>query len=427
MKRVISDVFPTDCSPRNTSLNLRIALLYSLPPLVVAISSAHRPSTRRPPRSLMAHVGLMPPRQRPGAAAASCPSTVMKREVLPPKPVSRGPLRKSARRRGWVRRRSAHAPSYLDVAIQTVWVYVRAIWRMLVQWPLEQCYRVTYAVFLSPTSHRIVLRMFMLCALHFTCMGLALLAFGAFYYAWVPKVALSKDVWLQYGEGAPWADVRLDATPSDALVWQKEARQPMFDVDLPYDVSLDLRIPVNRVNVDMGNFMVDMSLRTHDGTVLYESHRPVLLVPDPLFLRWTSRMSRMLWKPVLSEPVAPTQLVRVPLLRRIVPHASPIDSGPAVFRQKGYLASQAHVRIGLTTHQNVILPDQPLPLALHPSVVQIEHATLRFEAYLSGAAYLLYAYPVFSLASFLVVFSSIEFGVAVTIWLVSCAYFSWIA
>ena len=43
MKRVISDVFPTDCSPRNTSLNLRIALLYSLPPLVVAISSAHRP------------------------------------------------------------------------------------------------------------------------------------------------------------------------------------------------------------------------------------------------------------------------------------------------------------------------------------------------------------------------------------------------
>ena len=130
----------------------------------------------------------------------------------------------------------------------------------------------------------------MLCALHFTCMGLALLAFGAFYYAWVPKVALSKDVWLQYGEGAPWADVRLDATPSDALVWQKEARQPMFDVDLPYDVSLDLRIPVNRVNVDMGNFMVDMSLRTHDGTVLYESHRPVLLVPDPLFLRWTSRM-----------------------------------------------------------------------------------------------------------------------------------------
>ena len=101
-----------------------------------------------------------------------------------------------------MRRRSAHAPSYLDVAIQTVWVYVRAIWRMLVQWPLEQCYRVTYAVFLSPTSHRIVLRMFMLCALHFTCMGLALLAFGAFYYAWVPKVALSKDCLLYTSDAA---------------------------------------------------------------------------------------------------------------------------------------------------------------------------------------------------------------------------------
>lgn len=351
----------------------------------------------------------------------------MKREVPKPRPVSRVPLRKSAHRRNWVRRRSRRVPSYLDVATQTAFAYVRAIWRMMVWWPLEQSYRMTYAVFLSPTSHRIMLRVLMLCALHFTCMGLALLAFGAFYYAWVPKVALSQDVWLQYGEGAPWADVRLDAIPSDALVWQKEARQPMFDVDLPYDVSLDLRIPVNRVNVDMGNFMVDMSLHTHDGTVLYESHRPVLLVPDPLVLRWTSRMSRMLWKPILSEPVAPIQLVRVPLLRRVVPRASHVDSGPAAFQKKGYLASHAHVRIGLTTHENAMVPDMPLPAALHPSVVQIEHATLRFEAYLSGAAYLLYEYPVFSLALFFVVFSSIEFGVAVTIWLVSCAYFSWIA
>ena len=138
----------------------------------------------------------------------------MKREVLPPRPVSRGPLRKGARRRGWVRRRSKHEPSYLDVTIQAIWAYVRAIWRMLVQWPLEQSYRVAYAVFLSPTSHRIVLRVFMLCALHFACMGLALLAFGAFYYAWVPKVALSKDC-LLYTSPSP-RDLSTSRMPSSA-------------------------------------------------------------------------------------------------------------------------------------------------------------------------------------------------------------------
>ena len=69
-----------------------------------------------------------------------------------------------------------------------------------------------------------------------TCMALALLAFGGFYYAWVPQVELSKDVWLQYGNDAPWAQVLLDSFPSDPPVWQKEARVPMFEKDQMYDV-----------------------------------------------------------------------------------------------------------------------------------------------------------------------------------------------
>ena len=100
----------------------------------------------------------------------------------------------------------------------------------------------------------------------------------------------------------------------------------------------------------------------------------------------------MLWKPIFSEPVAPTQLVQVPLLRRIVPYASHAPNAPVVFRQKGYLASHAIVRIGRASNVEKNTSKQLenstyTPVTLHPSVVQIEHATLCFNAFLSGASY----------------------------------------
>lgn len=354
----------------------------------------------------------------------------MKR-AQPARPVSLAnrPAR-DVRRRGWVRRREAHEPSHLDVATQTIRNYVWAVWRVILINPLVQAYRLTHALLLSRTSHRIVLRIIMLCALHCTCMALAVLAFGSFYYAWVPRVSLTKDVWLQYGNDAPWAEVRLDASPSDALVWQKDARIPMFNRDQVYDVAIDFRVPINRVNQDVGNFMVELSLLTSDGTALYESRRPVLLVPEPLFVRWSSRMARMLWKPIFSEPMAPMQIVHVPLLRRVIPYASHTRTGPSSFRNKGYLASHAFVRIGRATppsHAVTPYADDSSSVTLHPSSVQIDHATLRFDAFLSGASYLLYEYPVFSLGIFLFIFSTIELVVAGTMWLVSALYFSWIA
>ena len=314
---------------------------------------------------------------------------------ITPRPVSlanRPSNEVAAKRRGWVRRRSKDTPSHLGLVSQNVKTYIYAISRVTIVWPLLCIYRVAYALFLSRTSHRVILRILMLCGLHMTCMAMALLAFGGFYYAWVPQVELSKDVWLQYGNDAPWADVLLDSFPSDPPVWQKEARVPMFEKDQMYDVSLGLRIPVNQVNKEMGNFMVELSLVTSDGIVLYESLRPVLLVPDPWAVRWTSRFWRMLWKPIFSEPVAPTQLVQVPLLRRIVPYASHAPNAPVVFRQKGYLASHAIVRVGRASNVEKNTSKQledstHTSVTLHPSVVQIEHATLCFNAFLSGASY----------------------------------------
>ena len=122
-------------------------------------------------------------------------SPAMGRSITP-RPVSlanRPSNEVAAKRRGWVRRRSRDTPSHLGLVSQNVKTYIYAISRVTIVWPLLCIYRVAYALFLSRTSHRVILRILMLCGLHMTCMALALLAFGGFYYAWVPQVELSKD------------------------------------------------------------------------------------------------------------------------------------------------------------------------------------------------------------------------------------------
>ena len=68
--------------------------------------------------------------------------------------------------------------------------------------------------------------------------------------------------------------------------------------------------------------MVDLALLAKEGQELYVSKRPMLLVPEPVSVRWMFRAWRMAMLPHSAQSIAPMQQVKVPLLRRVVPRPS---------------------------------------------------------------------------------------------------------
>lgn len=261
-----------------------------------------------------------------------------------------------------------------------------AMWQVFVVTPTAYMCAVLYALFLSRTSHRIVLRLLFLLLIQGVCILLAILAFFSFYHAWVPKVALSKDLWLDYtyvwiadpSAGAPHTSVSLHPYQVDLPVWRQASDVDLFLIDQPYDVSLELRVPTTE-HVWTSNVMMDMSLFSQNSTLLYESSRSTLVVREPYVVRWLSRLYRALTQPVRGEPLAPLQVVRVPMLRHIVPYASATGrfDDPALVRRRGYKATRAYIQFRC--------PTQPCGPSL-----PVEHATLRFDAYLTGLPYVFF-------------------------------------
>ncbi|WFC96972.1 hypothetical protein MBRA1_003638 [Malassezia brasiliensis] len=281
---------------------------------------------------------------------------------------------------------------------------VDAAWRACVVRPAVRAARVAYAVVGSPTSHRVVLRLAMLSALHVACVAMAVLAYIGFYYAWVPDAAVHKDVHLQFAHGgaAPYAHVLLDGRDADVPVWQTEPSVPLFREGVVYDVALEMRVLLPRGVQDSTcsaypDAMVRLELAAGD-TPLYAASRAVLLVREPRVVRWGARLARTALRPFQREPVAPTQLVRVPLLRGITPWM------PAP--QGALLATRA-----------ALVVDMPR--------VPVQHAVLRFDAHMTGLIYWMYHHALLSLAAFVLVFATIEFVVAGVLWGALAAYFSW--
>lgn len=104
------------------------------------------------------------------------------------------PARRARPPRGYARERKSRIYRIVD-AVHAV---LFAVWQALVVTPMTYVCAVFYALFLSRTSHRIVLRLFLLLLLQTACILLAILSFFSFYHAWVPEVALTKDVWFNH-------------------------------------------------------------------------------------------------------------------------------------------------------------------------------------------------------------------------------------
>ncbi|KAH8665976.1 putative adipose-regulatory protein-domain-containing protein [Tricladium varicosporioides] len=77
-------------------------------------------------------------------------------------------------------------------------------------------------------------------------LGLAIVAYGLFYYNYVPQINIERTIHLQYGHGPhPYGIISLGSS----LISQQS-----------YDICLDLHVPRSPTNLETGNFMLSLSL-----------------------------------------------------------------------------------------------------------------------------------------------------------------------
>ncbi|KAE8138061.1 putative adipose-regulatory protein-domain-containing protein [Aspergillus pseudotamarii] len=77
------------------------------------------------------------------------------------------------------------------------------------------------------------------------------LAYGIFYYRFVPQVGVGRVVHLQFGDGHPWGIASLG---SELVSLQ------------PYDINVEIELPRTPSNLAAGNFMLDLTLLSHPST-----------------------------------------------------------------------------------------------------------------------------------------------------------------
>ncbi|GKZ28814.1 hypothetical protein AbraIFM66950_000611 [Aspergillus brasiliensis] len=128
----------------------------------------------------------------------------------------------------------------------------------------------------------------------FFCTAIAMIvtstvAYGVFYYRFIPQAGLERIVHLQFGEGPPWgiASLGSDLVPS-----------------LPYDVKVELELPRTPSNLAAGNFMLDLALLSRPSTsaaydtntsvtTLSHSRRPAILTYTSPLVDTASKISFM--------------------------------------------------------------------------------------------------------------------------------------
>ncbi|KAL5050106.1 hypothetical protein BDW71DRAFT_174763 [Aspergillus fruticulosus] len=115
------------------------------------------------------------------------------------------------------------------------------------------------------------------------------LAYGVFYYNFIPQVGLERIVHLQFGDGHPWGITALDS----GLISSQA-----------YDVHVELELPRTPSNLATGNFMLDLMLlspsststRTRGNTTappISHSRRPAILTYASPLIDISSKVSLM--------------------------------------------------------------------------------------------------------------------------------------
>ncbi|KAG5459744.1 MAG: putative adipose-regulatory protein-domain-containing protein [Olpidium bornovanus] len=130
---------------------------------------------------------------------------------------------------------------------------------------------------LSPKTQRYVVKAFFALLVVGSLIFFATLAYAAFYWVYVPKIAHKASVYLQYQDDLSAAKGTARREPPTGVVDVTGTNEPFLAAGQEYDVSVELVMPTSERNVQHGNFMVGVRLLNEKGNAVTNSSRPVSL------------------------------------------------------------------------------------------------------------------------------------------------------
>ncbi|KAJ5760781.1 hypothetical protein N7520_007937 [Penicillium odoratum] len=102
-----------------------------------------------------------------------------------------------------------------------------------------------FRLLFSKTALRIYLNTLLFIGATVLLVGISGIAYAIFYLSFIPTVGVDREVHLQFGDKNPWGVASLES---------------QFVSSQPYDVAVVLEMPRTPSNLDVGNFMIDLTL-----------------------------------------------------------------------------------------------------------------------------------------------------------------------
>ncbi|KAJ6093122.1 hypothetical protein N7486_008411 [Penicillium sp. IBT 16267x] len=146
-----------------------------------------------------------------------------------------------------------------------------------------------FRMLFSKTAFRIYLNTLLFIGATLLLLGISGIAYGIFYLRFIPTVGVDREVHLQFGDANPWGTASLD---------------PEFVSSQPYDVAVALDMPRTPSNLEVGNFMIDLTLFSPQASSLLptstsslnpisQSRRPAILTYSSPMVDVARRMARL--------------------------------------------------------------------------------------------------------------------------------------
>ncbi|KAF9190090.1 Berardinelli-Seip congenital lipodystrophy 2 (seipin) [Haplosporangium sp. Z 11] len=233
----------------------------------------------------------------------------------------------------------------------------------------------------SSNLHRKVVKFIIGLVVLVLLIGISLVAYLSFYWIYIPQRGHVGQVYLQYAR--PTVPNVIGEGPFAQVDFTSGGRYSQFlRAEQAYDISVNLHVPASESNMEIGNFMVKVTLARKDGREIATASRPAIMTYQSTPLK----LMRTAWKavPLVLEWSKEDQIIKVPLFENFVEDPrNPVG--------------QARIQISTPA-------------------LQVYSSSIHIDAHFHGLRYFMYYYKVSTALVFMTVFIFWEIVFSILTW-----------
>ncbi|CAG8983645.1 hypothetical protein HYALB_00004076 [Hymenoscyphus albidus] len=247
-----------------------------------------------------------------------------------------------------------------------------------------------FRVATSKPAQKTYLNTFLFLITSTVLLGVAIVAYGLFYFNFVPQIGIERVIHLQYGDGRnPYGIVPL----STSLISQQ-----------PYDITLSLHVPRSPANIRTGNFMLSLSLLSSS----YKPLPPITTTDSPLAPTVSSSLTAITPEDILFSSRRPAILTYTSRLISLSERLAALPLYILGLRRESEFLTIPMAELISFPRGRKNIPGHALVEVLAGQEIQVYSLTLKFTARFEGFRYLMYNHRLLSLVIGVATFWSAE-------------------